>query len=378
MTAPIAIDRRSFLKVSGACIVGVQFASILSGCEEYLVTPLGNAQAPFLTPDDEFFVQNGGEGSISGWTRPSLNEIDWRLRITDLVTPPNPVELTSLTFNDLMDLRDREVTILKTMQCILESPLKTTPTGFMGNAYWTGIPLSAVLERVTLRPAIKRLLFYGADGFFNNIKIDRLRNAAADGLVEPLLVYRQNGRPLTAEHGHPVRLIVQEGYGYKNIKWLSELRATTFDLDTLGTYQQQGFVDDGIMRVNSRAVNVRDAISLPHGPITITGYAVSGTAAIQRVDVSVDGGVFAPSEIVSIDEIRDVESLPPTIKQIADAEAYPWRAVWAKWRFQWEAPMGSHELAVRATDTLANTQPVNDRNVFDGQSEIARYRLNIT
>ncbi len=373
----MSLDRRTFLKVSGIGIVGVQFTSLLGGCEDFTVTPLGSSEAPFITPADAFFVQNGGEGSISGWTRPSLTESEWRLRITDLVAPPTPTELATITFDDLMALRDREVTILKTIQCILESPLKTTPTGFMGNAYWTGIPLSAVLERVTLRPAIKRLLFYGADGFFNNIKIGRMTNAADDGLFEPLLVYRQNGQPLSADHGHPVRLIIQEGYGYTNVKWITEIRATTFDLETLGTYQQQGFVDDAYMRVNSRAVNLRDGTTLPSGPIEITGYAVSGKGSVGRIELSIDAGSFAPAQVVSLDEITQRESLSPLIRQLNDGSFYPWRGVWTKWRFQWEATGGVHTIRVRATDSAGNVQPATDSSVFDGQNEIPMYGVTI-
>lgn len=374
----MSFDRRTFLRLSGIGVVGVQFASLLGGCEEFSVTPLGNSEAPFLTPDDAFFVQNGGEGSISGWTRPALTESDWRLRITDLVTPPTPTELATVTFDDLMALKAREITILKTIQCILESPLKTTPTGFMGNAYWTGIPLSAVLERVTIRPTIKRLLFYGADGFYNNIRIGRMTNAAADGLFEPLLVYRQNGKPLSADHGHPVRLIIQERYGYANVKWLTEIRATTFDLETFGTYQQQGFVDDAFMRVNSRSVNMRDGITLAAGPIEITGYAVSGKGAIGAVEVSVDGGPFTPAGIVTLEEITERESLSPIIRQITDGSSYPWMGVWTKWRFRWEATRGTHTIAVRATDSAGNIQPATDTNVFDGQNEIPLYSITIS
>jgi len=372
----MSLDRRTFLKLSGAGVFGVQFVSLLSGCEEFTVTPLGNAQALFVTPQEEFFVQNGGEGSISGWQRPTITEGDWRLRVTQRVGP-STTELLTMTFDDLMALRNREITILKTIQCVIESPLKTTPTGFMGNAYWTGIPLSAVLEGVTLPSSTKRILFYGADGFYNNIRMERLTNAASDGLIEPLLVYRINGQPLSADHGHPVRLIIEEGYGYKNVKWLTEIQAFPLDVATLGTYQQQGFVDDGIIRINSRSVNIRDQISLPAGPIVINGYAVSGLAAIKQIDVRIDGGSFEPAEIVPLNEIREDESLPATIRQIAESLPYPWRAVWARWRFTWEASAGTHTIAIRATDTAGNIQPPSDTNVFDGMTEIPVYSVTI-
>jgi DMSO/TMAO reductase YedYZ molybdopterin-dependent catalytic subunit len=38
-----------------------------------------------------------------------------------------------------------------------------------------------------------------------------------------MLAYEMDGRPLPREHGAPVRLIIPEMYGYKNVKWLHEI-----------------------------------------------------------------------------------------------------------------------------------------------------------
>jgi DMSO/TMAO reductase YedYZ molybdopterin-dependent catalytic subunit len=217
-------------------------------------------------------------------------------------------------------------------------------------------------------------LAIGPDGFENNIVIDRITNADAEGLMQPLLVYRMNGQPLTRDHGFPVRLVVQESFGYKNIKWISRVRATIQD-DEFGTYQDQGFVDDGLIRVNSRAGNIYEGISLPSGTVAINGFAVSGYAPIDRVEISIDGGAFQPASIVTLDEIQESEALPPTIRQLADKLSYPFRGVWAQWRYQWNAPAGTHTVAIRAVDKAGNAQPDVDDNIFDGQTGVTRYRV---
>jgi DMSO/TMAO reductase YedYZ molybdopterin-dependent catalytic subunit len=39
-------------------------------------------------------------------------------------------------------------------------------------------------------------------------------------LHDVMLAYEMDGKPLPQEHGAPVRLIIPEMYGYKNVKWL--------------------------------------------------------------------------------------------------------------------------------------------------------------
>ena len=40
-------------------------------------------------------------------------------------------------------------------------------------------------------------------------------------LHDVMLAYEMDGKPLPREHGAPVRLIIPEMYGYKNVKWLT-------------------------------------------------------------------------------------------------------------------------------------------------------------
>ena len=39
-------------------------------------------------------------------------------------------------------------------------------------------------------------------------------------LHDVMLAYEMDGKPLPREHGAPVRLIIPQMYGYKNVKWL--------------------------------------------------------------------------------------------------------------------------------------------------------------
>jgi DMSO/TMAO reductase YedYZ molybdopterin-dependent catalytic subunit len=377
-----SMDRREFFRLAGAGITGVMFASVLPGCETHTVAPVNGpvnpGASPLITPVGDFFVQNGGEGDIAGWRMPDVSRESWTLRIRGEVEN----DLT-FRFQDLMDLRDanREVTVLKTMQCILESPLRVTATGYSGNAYWTGVPLRPLLEdrAKIFYDSARRLLLKGSDGFVNNITIARMKERTRP---EPLLVYEMNGAPLTREHGAPVRLLLQEDYGYKNIKWLSEIDATV-DQRAIGNYQRNGFTDDATIRVTSRSTNLREHITLPAGAVEITGFAVSGAAPIKNMEISLDGGAsWNIVALQSYEQFRD--ELPARgagIAQVDNASQsdYPFLGVWVKWSYLWEnAGRGSYDVAIRATDAAGNIQPLQDVSIADGQTGVAHYRVTLT
>ena len=57
---------------------------------------------------------------------------------------------------------------------------------------------------------------------------------------QTLLCYEMYGRPLTAEHGAPLRLTIPTKVGYKQAKWLTEMSVTNV-LQKVGYWEDQGY-----------------------------------------------------------------------------------------------------------------------------------------
>ena len=38
-----------------------------------------------------------------------------------------------------------------------------------------------------------------------------------------MLAYEMDGQPLSREHGAPLRLVIPDMYGYKNVKWVEQV-----------------------------------------------------------------------------------------------------------------------------------------------------------
>jgi DMSO/TMAO reductase YedYZ molybdopterin-dependent catalytic subunit len=365
------VTRRNFLQSLGAGIVGVTFVPLLEGCESNTVTPLTTGtDFPFITPIPEHFVQNGAQASIKNWTMPIIDAGTWQLKIDGLVTTPK-----TYSFSEIQALASgNEMTILKTTQCVLDAPLMASATGFTGTAYWTGFPLTVLLDACGIdKSRTKRVRFYGSDGFRNNLLLGRIYTPASPDLLPPLICHLMNGTPLTLAHGFPVRLIMQEMFGFKCVKWITRIEATDID-DHFGTYQDEGFFDDGTVGVNAKTMNPLSNANVNSGVYQISGFAVAGAAALQKVELQVDGGAWQLADFVPMSEVSAAETIPATIKQLKDNLSFPYRGVWAKWRFQWTATPGSHSIAVRATDAAGDTQPVTDNDISNGTNGI----MNIT
>jgi DMSO/TMAO reductase YedYZ molybdopterin-dependent catalytic subunit len=58
-------------------------------------------------------------------------------------------------------------------------------------------------------------------------------------LRDVMLAYEMDGKPLPREHGAPVRLIIPQMYGYKNVKWLAGINLVP--QEQLGYWEQLGY-----------------------------------------------------------------------------------------------------------------------------------------
>jgi DMSO/TMAO reductase YedYZ molybdopterin-dependent catalytic subunit len=77
------------------------------------------------------------------------------------------------------------------------------------------------------------VLFKSYDDYTTNLPLE----ACAEEDV--LLVHRCNGKPLSKEHGGPVRMIVPKRYAWKGAKWVKEI--TFSDRDVKGFWEVRGY-----------------------------------------------------------------------------------------------------------------------------------------
>lgn len=359
-------NRREFLKTlatGSAALLALRFTS---GCEFVDVETFGTAgDTPFVTPQDDgvWFWQSGN--SIAKEDAPDIAADDWRLTIT-----AGDQELGALTYQQLRELgaEGQELTYFKTLRCVFSLNLGPLLTSLIANGLFTGVPLAAVLDAIAIPQDAVKIRTFGADGFTSNIPLERL---TSEDQLPVMLAYELNGEPLSRLRGGPVRLIIPEMWGYKNMKWLERLDFTASD-EAFGVYETVRFrgvesIDaPGKMALANHTITLAGRSATLEGPdVTIVGVAVSGDAAITEVRFSVDDGPEEQADLLGDDADEVRQSLSPALQTLmADAaqsdDEWPLPNVWVRWSATLEGlSPGSHTLTVRAFDSQGRAQQLD-------------------
>jgi DMSO/TMAO reductase YedYZ molybdopterin-dependent catalytic subunit len=190
---PRRYGRRLFLATVAGGISSLYWGKAAWDQVTGVISPVASAIAPIL-PTGGWRIY-----TISG-SMPTFDPATWRLKIGGLVDQP-----VSLTYDELRALP--RVDQVSTFHCV---------TGWtVQNVHWGGVRLSDVLARAQPQAAGRALRFVSMEVPY----VDYLTMHQAS-LHDVMLAYEMDGKPLPREHGAPVRLIIPEMYGYKNVKWL--------------------------------------------------------------------------------------------------------------------------------------------------------------
>ena len=261
-------------------------------------------------------------------------------------------EPRSVSFDAVRSLPAR--TFAVTLECagngrkFLEPPAPGEQWGLgaVGTAEWTGAALHAVLDRGWLPSAVE-VLFRGADeGVPKDLgkRIAYERSLPLDLALgdDVLVAYAMNGKPIPPEHGGPLRLIVPGWYGMASVKWLAQIEI--LDRPFEGFFQKDRYVIEGrpLRDIEPRAViaSPSDGADVMGRSLEVRGYAWSGRAPLDRVELSADGN-------------------GPLATMTAPADAA--RFAWHEFVFRVSLDPGEHALIVRAFDREGDAQPLAPR-----------------
>jgi DMSO/TMAO reductase YedYZ molybdopterin-dependent catalytic subunit len=190
---PRRYGRRLFLATLAGGVSSLYWGKAAWDHVTGVVSPVADAIAPIL-PGGGWRIY-----TISG-SMPEFDPATWRLRIGGLVERP-----VSLTYDELRSLP--RVEQVSTFHCVTGWSVK--------DVHWGGVRIRDVLARAKPHASGHALQFVSMEVPY----VDYLTLHQAE-LHDVLLAYEMDGKPLAREHGAPVRLVIPEMYGYKNVKWL--------------------------------------------------------------------------------------------------------------------------------------------------------------
>jgi len=98
---------------------------------------------------------------------------------------------------------------------------------------WLGVRAAEVLRLVPPSAAASHVMVWAAFGYGANLPLDAFAEE------DTVLATHRDGRELTPEQGHPVRLVVPSRYGWKNVKWVRAIEYLAGD--RRGFWEERGY-----------------------------------------------------------------------------------------------------------------------------------------
>jgi len=198
------VGRRIVLGLAATGLAGIVAGSRVQERLARLLAPIEQHDPTGLTsllPLGNTFRYYSVTGSV-----PTRTASTYRLDVSGLVATP-----ATYTIAELEALP--QTSLVRDFQCV---------TGWrVPEVHWRGVRLAELLDRAGPSPSATAVAFHSFDGTYTeSLTLDQARRA------DVIVALQMLGKPVTHDHGGPVRMYVAPMYGYKSTKWLSGIELT--------------------------------------------------------------------------------------------------------------------------------------------------------
>jgi len=157
------------------------------------------------------------ENSIRG---PQEVDVEaYMLSITGLVT-----DSKSYTYDEVVNKHQHYNKVI-TLDCV---------EGWSVTILWEGVLVRDLLEEAKPLANAKVLIFHAYDGYTTSLPLDYIMNN------DILMAYKMNDVILPPERGFPFQLVAESKWGYKWIKWITEIELSD-DVNYRGYWESRGY-----------------------------------------------------------------------------------------------------------------------------------------
>jgi len=290
-----------------------------------------------VTPVEKFYVRTAASELLD-------DSKAWKIKVSGLVERPANIAIDELK-------EGARPMGMHLMEC--SGNARATRFSLLSVADWTGVAITDLLDR-PIKPGANRVMVSGFDQYPTQSAIsipgaewtftlEQLRSAKA------FLATEMNGKPLTKDHGAPVRLVVPGWYGCTCIKWVNAITFVGDDVEA--TSQMQEFAarthQQGVHKLvkNYTPATIDQAAM----PIRVEKWVVNG-----KLKYRVVGILWGGSRPVKALEIRfNPDGDYVRVDKFSQRTNDPW----SFWSHAWEPkPPGTYFIRLRVSDPVVETK----------------------
>ncbi|MFC2050080.1 molybdopterin-dependent oxidoreductase [Chloroflexota bacterium] len=161
------------------------------------------------------------ENSIKG---PQHVDIEnYELKVSGLVEDPK-----AYTYDEVINNHQSYEKVV-TLHCV---------EGWSVTILWKGLLVKDLLAETKPLPSAKVVIFHAYDGYTTSMPLEYITDN------DILIAYKMNDVVLPPERGFPFELVAESKWGYKWIKWITEIELSD-DVNYRGYWEQRGYSNSG-------------------------------------------------------------------------------------------------------------------------------------
>ena len=161
------------------------------------------------------------ENSIKGPQH--INRTTYQLKITGLVETPK-----NYTYDEVLNNFQQYKKVV-TLDCV---------EGWSVSILWEGVLVSDLIEESNADPFARIIIFKAYDGYTTSLPAVYIKQNNI------LLAYKMNNVTIPSERGFPFELVAESKWGYKWIKWVTEIEVSN-NTQYKGYWESRGYSNIG-------------------------------------------------------------------------------------------------------------------------------------
>ncbi|ODS35157.1 MAG: oxidoreductase [Candidatus Altiarchaeales archaeon WOR_SM1_86-2] len=206
----------------GILLLAVATFIFLSGCiqQEGPIT-LDSVEVREYEGEKLSSVDDFRENSIKG--PQYIDREDYVLKITGLVDDPK-----NYAYDEVVNRHQNYKKVVK-LNCV---------EGWSVNILWEGVLVRDLIEDANPETHANVVIFHAYDGYTTSFPVDYIMEN------DIIMAHRMNNATLPPERGFPFQLVAESKWGYKWIKWITEIELSD-DVNYKGYWESMGYSNKG-------------------------------------------------------------------------------------------------------------------------------------
>jgi DMSO/TMAO reductase YedYZ molybdopterin-dependent catalytic subunit len=148
--------------------------------------------------------------------------------------------------------------------------------GWSVTILWEGVLVKDLIEEAGVEPNATTVIFYAYDGYSTSVPLDYI----VDNNI--LMAYKMNNVSLPPERGFPFQLVAESKWGYKWIKWITEIELSDNE-DYRGFWESRSYSNDGNLNEGFYDYSIPEFPSWTILPILIAVVALAAIIYRKRL-----------------------------------------------------------------------------------------------